>query len=785
MVVQKDIVHGILLAVLSFFSLISGEMKESSTEMLCIVEEVGALPHLQNCSKDFHTLAVSLLNSDMPEQVMINKKFVDTSSLFDFVNSTEVADESCFGVVIIANCPIALFLSPSRSSIFRMALSNTSVTFKLLHIEFSSPASMDPVIEHLKKMFQIILVLEPKTLDWFIDQAMVQSFMDVKHQWVVISDTTCEQALGKEALRNSNTVLFRPTHITRSSDYNTCIGKRIGEDADPDIFRAHLLSSGLRLLLQKLIADMSWSRSTGTSNDKHIFNQVQKHGFSSHEPPEQEAAITLTTIDGHVSFDRNTGLLASGGVDYCSSDSNADQGYSYMGPWTSAKNTSLLHTSLFKNVFTQFHNATLLVATLPANPFIIKTSEPGEVPSYSGFCIDLLNEMAARLNFRYSIIEPPDRSYGSRDDHNHTWNGMVGMVLRKEVSLAIGPISITSDRKSVVDFTTPYVEEGVGIITRRPGFGSKEMFRLFTPFKPSVWMCLMGAVAGAAVLLYVVNRASPYQSQGSPSSSMYRLTMFTCFWSILASSMDQGSDYHPDSHAARLVLGFWWVFIIILVSTYTANLAAVLTVTVYEKSINSLAELAEHSEIRPLIKPGTNLEMLFKTATNDVYQSIAKKLVISPKVTSNEEALVWVKTKNMAFITDRSQLEYAMLKDSETFSLADEIFNSGGLGFVVSKDAHFLDAFNLIIIKLRQSGILEGWRSRWWASDGSPCCTDSKVSDGRQLGLIYIAGPFFAFAAALCVSILLALCEWAWRTGKLQVIQTRFLRCKATKDYNL
>ena len=56
----------------------------------------------------------------------------------------------------------------------------------------------------------------------------------------------------------------------------------------------------------------------------------------------------------------------------------------------------------------------------------------------------------------------------------------------------------------------------------------------------------------------------------------------------------------------------WWVFTIIVISTYTANMAAVLTITIYEKPINSLTELAGQTEIKPLVKTGTNLYTLFK-----------------------------------------------------------------------------------------------------------------------------------------------------------------------------
>ncbi|GFS08318.1 glutamate receptor [Elysia marginata] len=231
---------------------------------------------------------------------------------------------------------------------------------------------------------------------------------------------------------------------------------------------------------------------------------------------------------------------------------------------------------------------------------------------------------------------------------------MTTNVIKNEVTLGVGPISITSERKSVIDFTTAFAEEGVGILTRRPGFGSMEMFRLFKPFEALVWICLACSVIVISVVLFVINKTSPFAVRGfSHSASSPNLSLFHCFWAILACSLYQGTDLHPVSHSARLVVGFWWVFIILVVSTYTASLAAVLTVTVFEKSINSLSELAEQSEITPLIKPGTNLDTLFQTATNDVYKSIASRLAVYPESATNEEAMAWVKEKNMAFMTDR------------------------------------------------------------------------------------------------------------------------------------
>lgn len=73
-----------------------------------------------------------------------------------------------------------------------------------------------------------------------------------------------------------------------------------------------------------------------------------------------------------------------------------------------------------------------------------------------------------------------------------------------------------------------------------------------------------------------------------------------------------GGDERPRSLSGRLILSVWWMFTILMLATYTANLAAYLTVTIIDSPINSLEELANHADIRPLIFSGSNLQTLFK-----------------------------------------------------------------------------------------------------------------------------------------------------------------------------
>lgn len=62
--------------------------------------------------------------------------------------------------------------------------------------------------------------------------------------------------------------------------------------------------------------------------------------------------------------------------------------------------------------------------------------------------------------------------------------------------------------------------------------------------------------------------------------------------------MQQGCDISPRSISGRIVGSVWWFFTLILISSYTANLAAFLTVERMVTPINSPEDLATQSEVQ-------------------------------------------------------------------------------------------------------------------------------------------------------------------------------------------
>lgn len=62
--------------------------------------------------------------------------------------------------------------------------------------------------------------------------------------------------------------------------------------------------------------------------------------------------------------------------------------------------------------------------------------------------------------------------------------------------------------------------------------------------------------------------------------------------------MQQTCDFSPRSLSGRIVGSVWWFFTLILISSYTANLAAYLTVERMVTPINSPEDLAAQTEVQ-------------------------------------------------------------------------------------------------------------------------------------------------------------------------------------------
>jgi ionotropic glutamate receptor len=103
-----------------------------------------------------------------------------------------------------------------------------------------------------------------------------------------------------------------------------------------------------------------------------------------------------------------------------------------IGSWNSEPGTGLDVPD--PNVFHDFgsRNITLRVTTIATIPYV--TLRPGNHTGnarFEGFCIDLLDTIAANLGFQYELYLVPDGKFGAENTTTGEWNGLVREIIDK------------------------------------------------------------------------------------------------------------------------------------------------------------------------------------------------------------------------------------------------------------------------------------------------------------------------------------------------------------------
>ncbi|XP_070138572.1 glutamate receptor ionotropic, kainate 2 isoform X5 [Drosophila bipectinata] len=566
---------------------------------------------------------------------------------------------------------------------------------------------------------------------------------------------------------------------------------------------------------------------------------------------------------------------------------------------------------------------------------------------FEGFCIDLLKAISQQVGFQYTIELVPDNMYGVYIPETNTWNGIVQELMERRADLAVASMTINYARESVIDFTKPFMNLGIGILFKVPTSQPTRLFSFMNPLAIEIWLYVLAAYMLVSFALFVMARFSPYEwknphpcykemdivenqfsisnsfwfitgtflRQGSglnpkisdraqmkffsfmnplaieiwvyiafgyifvsisiwivarlspiewvnakPPCSMAcehilekiekeyyttehaelrnlnnekisisndphkanilrfnahnvddisceqcglplplssedeqlsdvtkvelvriqnNFTLRNSFWFAIGALMQQGSDLYPRATSTRIVGGCWFFFCLIIISSYTANLAAFLTVERMISPIESAADLAEQTDISYGTLEGGSTMTFFRDSKIGIYQKMWRYM-------ENRKASVFVKTYedgikrvmdgNYAFLMESTMLDYAVQRDCNLTQIGG-LLDSKGYGIATPKGSLWRDKISLAILELQEKGIIQILYDKWWKNTGDVCNRDdkSKESKANALGVENIGGVFVVLLCGLALAVVVAIFEFCWNSKKNVNIENQSL----------
>ncbi|XP_054831536.1 glutamate receptor 1 isoform X2 [Eublepharis macularius] len=434
------------------------------------------------------------------------------------------------------------------------------------------------------------------------------------------------------------------------------------------------------------------------------------------------------------------------------------------------------------NETTNLQNRTYIVTTILEAPYVMhkKSYEQFEGNErYEGYCVELAAEIAKHVGYQYRLHIVTDGKYGARDPETKLWNGMVGELVYGKADVAVAPLTITLVREEVIDFSKPFMSLGISIMIKKPQKSKPGVFSFLDPLAYEIWMCIVFAYIGVSVVLFLVSRFSPYEwhneeleeGRDQPANDQTNeFGIFNSLWFSLGAFMQQGCDISPRSLSGRIVGGVWWFFTLIIISSYTANLAAFLTVERMVSPIESAEDLAKQTEINYGTLDAGSTKEFFRRSKIAVFEKMwtyMKSAEPSVFVPTTEEGMKRVRRSKgkYAYLLESTMNEYIeQRKPCDTMKVGGNL-DSKGYGIATPKGSLLRNPVNLAVLKLNEQGLLDKLKNKWWYDKGE-CGSGGGDSKDKTsaLSLSNVAGVFYILIGGLGLAMLVALIEFCYKS---------------------
>ncbi|XP_033981781.1 glutamate receptor ionotropic, NMDA 1a isoform X1 [Gymnodraco acuticeps] len=385
-----------------------------------------------------------------------------------------------------------------------------------------------------------------------------------------------------------------------------------------------------------------------------------------------------------------------------------------------------------------------------------------------GFCVDLLIKLAMTMNFTYEVHLVADGKFGTQERVNNSnkkeWNGMMGELLGGLADMIVAPLTINNERAQYIEFSKPFKYQGLTILVKKE-IPRSTLDSFMQPFQSTLWLLVGLSVHVVAVMLYLLDRFSPFGrfKVNSEEEEEDALTLSSAMWFswgvLLNSGIGEGA---PRSFSARILGMVWAGFAMIIVASYTANLAAFLVLDRPEERITGINDprlrnpsdkfiyaTVKQSSVDIYFRRQVELSTMYRHMEKHNYESAA-------------EAIQAVRDNKLhAFIWDSAVLEFEASQKCDLVTTGELFFRSG-FGIGMRKDSPWKQNVSLAILSSHENGFMEDLDKTWVRYQ--EC--DSRSNAPATLTFENMAGVFMLVAGGIAAGIFLIFIEIAYKRHK-------------------
>ncbi|XP_063692437.1 glutamate receptor ionotropic, kainate 2-like [Bolinopsis microptera] len=485
-------------------------------------------------------------------------------------------------------------------------------------------------------------------------------------------------------------------------------------------------------------------------------------------------------------------------VNFIDPGTGLDSGFSGIGTWTTAQGLKITSGDIQflggvkkspTGIADTLEGQHLKVGTIHSPPFAINTNVEGckEVQCWEGICPKIVKRLAKDLNFTYEFVEPEDKKYGllnkTESNPEGEWDGLVGDLLKNRIDIIAIDLSVSSQRRSYIDFTFSYLDSGISLIMKGESKTDNRFF-FFSPFAFSTWFAIFIAFALISVFQTILGKLSPCDQHGiiafanetcccksceDPTDDSAKclvteaqketdfdtISLANAVWVIGGSLLGQGGEPLPRSPSGRMIVLTWWFFVLLITNMYGANLTAFMTLDNLGVPLSKPSELLTQTVYKWGVRHESITAVLLENNIDTNYQKLGSQ---SEFVSNFDSGLEMVDDGRFGLIDDTLILEYYLSDSCEVFFVGEKLLTIP-VAFGLPINSPYARLFNQQLLKYREEGLFHDlWNEHGKRIEERKCGKDSVGSD-KMLSFQTLIGIFYVLIIGVLVSVTLLILE--------------------------
>ncbi|PNF31410.1 hypothetical protein B7P43_G04078 [Cryptotermes secundus] len=310
------------------------------------------------------------------------------------------------------------------------------------------------------------------------------------------------------------------------------------------------------------------------------------------------------------------------------------------------------------------------------------------------------------LNFKSTVSVPATGLWGSKDD-NGAWNGVVGMVTRREAEVGVSDVTMTSDRVGVLSYSMQVATFHYKVVIRA-GEVNVSWDNFLRPFSTGLWTAITIYVVVMAFALKIYFEVGLVQGKEEPRDQTLQDWLLATFGAVFCS---QGQASTPLSFQCRLVYILSYTLGFVIFCAYSAAVVSFLAVHDAKLPVTNIQQLQKDESYTIRTVNGSSTLEAFRQSTAHDFMTLYKERLkphLADMPRNVLEGLQRVcRERRYAFMVPKEEtLEYLPHLSCEVVYLPQGIFEMK-YAFVFNVDSPYIGLFRYTLQKLLETGIME------------------------------------------------------------------------------